>query len=249
MDKALYVAMTGAKHNMLAQTAHANNLANVNTTGFKSDFAAARSMPVFFGEGLPTRAFNMVERPATNLAHGALSQTGRDLDVAIEGDGFIAVQAENGDEAYTRAGSLFIDSVGMLRTGNGLPVLGEGGPIAVPPNTKVEIGTDGTLTVIATGQGVDAPAAIDRIKLVNPDPATLSKSEDGLFRRLDTPEPMAADANVTVVSGFLEASNVNAVHELTSMLTLARQYEMHVKLMSTAKENSESASRLIQFNN
>lgn len=249
MDKALYIAMTGAKHNMLAQTAHANNLANVNTTAFKSDFAAARSMPVFYGEGLPTRAFSMTERPATNLTHGALQQTGRDLDIAIEGDGFLTVQAPTGEEAYTRAGNLFIDSAGMLRTGNGLPVLGNAGPVAVPPNSKVEIGTDGTISIIATGQGVDAPAAIDRIKLVKPDPGTLSKSEDGLFRQLDNPEPLNPDGSVSVISGFLEASNVSAVNELTSMLTLARQYEMHVKLMATAKENSESSARLMQFNN
>ncbi|HEY7772383.1 MAG TPA: flagellar basal-body rod protein FlgF [Marinagarivorans sp.] len=249
MDKALYIAMTGAKHNMLAQTAHANNLANVNTTAFKSDFATARSMPVFYGEGLPTRAFSMTERPATNLAHGALQQTGRDLDIAIQGDGFLTVQAPDGEEAYTRAGNLVIDSTGILRTGNGLPVIGNAGPVAVPPNTKIEIGIDGSISVIGTGQGVEAPINIDRIKLVNPDPATLSKSDDGLFRQLDNPEPLAPDGAVSVISGFVEASNVSAVNELTSMLTLARQYEMHVKLMSTAKENSESSSRLIQFNN
>lgn len=249
MDKALYTAMTGAKHNMMAQTSHANNLANVNTTAFKSDFAVARSMPVFYGEGLPTRALNMTERPATNLAHGALEQTGRDLDLAIEGDGFFVVQAQDGQEAYTRSGNLVIDSAGMLRTGNGLPVMGNAGPIAVPPNTKIEIGSNGTVSVIPSGQGVEAPAVIDRLKLVNPEAGTLSKMEDGLFRQLDNPDILPPAAEVTVISGFLEASNVSAVHELTSMLMLARQYEMHVKLMATAKENSESSSRLIQFNN
>lgn len=249
MDKSLYIAMTGAKHNMLAQTAHANNLANVNTTAFKSDFAAARSMPVFFGEGLPTQAFNMVERPATDMAHGALQQTGRDLDIAIQGDGYLVVQTEDGSEAYTRNGHLYVDSVGVMRTGSGLPVVGNGGPVVVPPNTKIELGIDGTVSVIAAGQEVAAPATIDRIKLVNPDAATLSKSEDGLFRQLDNPDILAPDAEVRIASGFLEASNVNAVHELTSMLTLARQYEMHVKMMSTAKENSESSSRLMHFNN
>lgn len=249
MDKALYIAMTGAKQNMMAQTANANNLANVNTTGFKSDFATARSMPVYYGEGLPTRAFSMTERPATNLAHGALEQTGRDLDLAIEGDGFFAVQTPDGEEAYTRSGNFYVDEVGMLRTGSGLPVIGNAGAIAVPQNSKIEIGEDGTVSVIATGQGVAAPLAIDRLKLINPDSQTLSKSDDGLFRNLDDPDPIDADAGVRVISGFLEASNVNAVHELTSMLTLARQYEMHVKMMATAKENSESSARLMQFNN
>jgi flagellar basal-body rod protein FlgF len=249
MDKALYIAMTGAKQNMLAQTASANNLANLNTTAFKSDFATARSMPVFYGEGLPTRAFSMTERPATNLAHGALQQTGRDLDIAVEGDGFLTVQAADGQEAYTRAGNLFIDNLGVLRTGSGLPVIGNNGPVAIPPNSKIEFANDGTIAIIAAGQGVDAPVTIDRIKLVNPSSDTLSKMEDGLFRQLDNNEILAPDANVRIISGFLEASNVNAVNELTNMLTLARQYEMHVKLMATAQENSESSSRLMQFNN
>jgi flagellar basal-body rod protein FlgF len=190
----------------------------------------------------------MAERPATQLAHGALEQTGRELDIAIEGDGWIAVQSAKGDEAYTRAGNLVIDELGNLRTAAGLAVMGNAGPIAVPPNSRTEIGTDGTVSIIPEGQGVAAPAIIDRIKLVNPPPDSLSKSEDGLFRQLDEAEPAPADGRVRVISGFLEASNVNAVAELTDLLSLARQYEMHVKLMATAKENSESAGRLLQFN-
>lgn len=248
MDKALYVAMTGAKHNMLSQTQHANNLANANTHGFKADFAQARSMPVYYGEGLPSRVYSLAERPATDFKQGVMEQTGRDLDVAIEGEGFIAVQDEQGDEAYTRTGSLHIDAVGMLRTGNHLPVMGNDGPIAIPPAEKVQIGVDGSISIIPEGEGPQAPVLLDRIKLVNPELQEMTKTEDGLFRPLDMQEEPPADAGVKLVPGFLEGSNVDPVNELTSMLSLARQYEMQVKIMSASKEMSESSARLLQMN-
>ncbi len=247
MDKALYVAMTGAKNNMMAQVNHSNNLANVNTAGFKADLAQARSMPVYFGEGLPTRAYAMVESPATDFSHGALMQTGRELDIAIEREGFIAVQAPDGQEAYTRAGSLYVDSVGILRTGNNLPVMGNGGPIAIPAAEKIDIAIDGTITVVPLGEGAEAVAQVDRIKLVNPPLDTIKKSEDGLIRVPNAEEEVPADASVRLVSGFLEGSNVNAVNELTSILSLSRQYEMQVKIMQTVKENSEASSRLLNM--
>lgn len=248
MDKALYIAMTGAKHNMLAQTQSANNLANVSTHGFKADFAQARSMPVYYGDGLPTRAYSLTERPATDFSPGVLQQTGKDLDVAIDGDGFIAVTDSNGEEAYTRIGSFYVDALGGLRTGKDLPVLGNGGPIAIPPAEKIEIGLDGSITVLPLGQGPQSPVLIDRIRLVRPEINEMSKSEDGLFRALDLGNDFPPDGNVRLISGFLEGSNVNAVNELTSMLTLARQYEMQVKIMSASKEMSESSARLLQMN-
>ncbi len=248
MDKSLYIAMTGAKHNMMAQTSHANNLANANTNGFKADFEQARAMGVYYGEGLPTRAYALTERPATDFSHGALNQTGRDLDVAIDGDGFIAVQNDEGEESYTRSGTLMVDALGILRTGNGLPVLGNGGPIALPPADKIEIGLDGNITVIPQGQGPQSPVVVDRIKLINPDIQEMSKGEDGLFVALDEEGPFPPDANVRLVSGFLEASNVNAVGELTSILSLSRQYELQVKLMANAKEMSQASAKLLQMN-
>lgn len=246
MDKALYLAMTGAKHNMMAQTSHSNNLANANTTGFRADFAQARSMPVFYGEGHPTRAYALTERPATNFEPGPLKQTGRDLDIAIEGQGFIAVQSPEGTEAYTRAGGLNIDELGMLRTSNGLPVMGNDGPIALPPMEKMEIGTDGTLSIVAQGQGPEAMVEIDRIKLVNPDLNEMSKGEDGLLR-LDGNVPALADAQVTITSGALEGSNVNVMNEFTNILSLSRQFEMQLKIMTTAQQNSETSARLLRI--
>lgn len=246
MDKALYIAMTGAKHNMLAQANHANNMANVNTTGFRADFAQARAMGVYYGDGQPTRAYALTESPATDFDYGPINVTDRDLDVAINGDGFFAVQSKDGSEAYTRAGDFQLDANGMLRTGNGLPVLGNNGPIALPPIEKVTIGTDGTVSIVAQGEGPETLVAIDRIKLVQPELANLEKSADGLFR--DTEQDiLPADANVQVTSGALEGSNVNAVDAFTDILTLSRQYEMQVKLMKSVEKNSESSSSLLRM--
>jgi flagellar basal-body rod protein FlgF len=245
MDKALYIAMSSAKNNMLGQAVRANNLANVNTTGFRGDFEQARSMGVYYGEGLPTRAYALTERPQTNFAEGSMIQTGRDLDVAVEGKGYIAVQAPDGREAYTRVGSLSIDSSGVLRTGNNLPVLGNSGPMAIPEFQKLEIGKDGTISVVIKGESPDALSQVDQIKLVNPDEALLTKGKDGLLYVEGNAQP---DINVSLVSGFLEGSNVNPVNELTKILTLARQYEMAIKLMKTTEENSEASARLLQTN-
>ncbi|MDM9650998.1 flagellar basal body rod protein FlgF [Pseudomonas wenzhouensis] len=245
MDKMLYVAMTGAQNNTLGLRAHANNLANVSTSGFRRDFEQARSMPLF-GETLPARVFAMSERPATDFRPGSLQETGRDLDVAVGGKGWIALQAADGSEAYVRTASLNIDALGVLRTGNGLPVMGNAGPIAVPPEQKVEIGQDGTISIRALGEDPNVLAEVDRIKLVNPDPKSMEKGTDGLIRVKGQPE-IAADATVQVTSGFLEASNVNAVEEMTAILSLSRQFELSVKMMRTAEDNSSAMARVLQI--
>jgi flagellar basal-body rod protein FlgF len=246
MDRALYTSMTGAKHNAIAQTVHANNLANVGTDGFRRDYVAARSMGVWYGDGFPTRAHALAERPATDYTIGTLRETGRDLDVAVRGPGWIAVRAPDGGEAFTRAGNLQITPLGQLLTGNGLPVIGNGGPIAVPQASKVEIGTDGTITIRPLGQGSEALVQVDRIRLVNPPDADIVKGEDGLVRFTGEGRAPVA-ASVRVASGFLEGSNVNAVEALTEMLSLARQYETQVRLMKTVDDNAAASARLLQI--
>ncbi|WP_443192334.1 flagellar basal body rod protein FlgF [Pseudomonas indica] len=245
MDKMLYVSMTGASQNTLAQRAHANNLANISTNGFRRDFEQARSMPVF-GESYPARVYAMSERPGTDFTPGTLQETGRDLDVAVSGEGWLAVQAPDGGEAYVRTASLRIDALGMLRTGNGLPVMGNAGPIAVPPEQKVEIGQDGTISIRALGEAPNVMAEVDRLKLVNPDLKQMEKGTDGLIR-VKGGQPAEADANVRVTSGFLEASNVNAVEEMTAILSLSRQFELQVKMMRTAEDNSSAMARVLQI--
>ena len=245
MDKLLYVAMSGASENAIAQKAHANNLANVSTNGFQRDLEQARSIPVF-GEVMPSRAYAMSERPGTDFSGGAMIDTGRDLDVAVKGDGWIAVQTADGGEAYTRSASLNVDALGVLRAGNGLPVMGNGGPIAVPPQQQIEIGVDGTISVRSMGEGPKVMAQVDRIKLVNPDMKNMEKGADGLIHTKDG-KAAGADGTVQVESGFLQASNVNAVEEMTSVLTLSRQFELHIKMMKTAETNDESMARVLQI--
>ena len=245
MDKMLYVAMTGASQNALAQKAHANNLANISTSGFQRDLEQARSMPVF-GDVFPSRAYAMTERPATDFTAGALQETGRDLDVAVGGDGFIAVQTPDGGEAYVRTASMNVDALGVLRAGNGLPVMGNAGPIAVPPEEKIEIGQDGTISIRSMGENPNVMAEVDRIKLVKPDLQNMVKGTDGLIHT-KSGQPADVDGTVRVESGFLEASNVNAVEEMTSVLALSKQFELHIKMMTTAKEDDEAMGRVMQI--
>ena len=247
MDKYLYVAMTGASQNALAQKAHANNLANISTNGFQRDLEQARSMPVF-GDSFPARAYALTERPATDFSPGAMIETGRDLDVAVAGDGWMAVQSPDGSEAYVRTASMNVDALGILRAGNGMPVMGNGGPIAVPPEQKIEVGEDGTISIRAMGEGPRVMAQVDRIKLVQPDLKTMTKGLDGMIHTNDgKPAQAQADANVRVVSGFLEASNVNAVDEMTSVLALSKQFELHIKMMNTAKEDDQAMTRVLSI--
>ncbi|MBX8475152.1 flagellar basal body rod protein FlgF [Pseudomonas cichorii] len=245
MDKLLYVAMSGASENAQSQKVHANNLANVSTNGFMRDLQQARSMPVF-GEVMPSRAYAMGERPGTDFSGGALIQTGRELDVAVKGDGWIAVQTPDGGEAYTRSAGMNIDALGVLRNGSGLPVMGNGGPIAVPPEQQIEIGADGTISIRSMGESPQVMAEVDRIKLVNPDLSTMEKGPDGLIHT-KSGQAAPVDANVRVESGFLQASNVNAVEEMTSVLALARQFELHVKMMKTAEEDDQAMARVLQI--
>jgi len=245
MDRMLYVAMSGAKQNMLAQAHNANNMANVSTTGFKADLAAARSMPLF-GNGFPTRVFSMTEREGTDFNPGAIQTTNRSLDIAIKGQGFIAVQGKDGNEAYTRAGGLRVNATGLLETTNGLAVMGDSGPISLPPAKRIEIAADGTISAINQAKGSEVVNVIDRIKLVNPDLKTVSKGNDGLFH-LTNNDVAPAAAEVEVLSGALEGSNVNIASELVNMIELARQFEMQVKMMKAAEDNDEYAMRLINI--
>ncbi len=245
MDNLLYISMSGAKQNMNSIALRANNLANAKTTGFKADFEQARSMQAF-GEGHPTRVFAMTERPGQNLEGGALITTGRDLDIAVEGDGWIAVQAPDGSEAYTRKGDLRITEAGTLETANGLMVMGELGPVQLPvPLEKIEIGKNGMISVLPQGAPANAIEDIDRIKLVKPELRDMFKDNNGLFRRKDG-QLNDADANVTVMSGALESSNVNAVSEMTHMLSLQRQFELQVKLMKSAESNDRQHNQIMR---
>jgi len=246
MDRMLYISMNAAQQTMLSQAANSNNLANVSTTGFRADFEQFRSQPVF-GEGLPTRVYSMSERPQTDYQQGSIQSTGRELDISVQGEGFIAVQGKDGREGYTRAGDLQLTASGQLITGAGLSVMGEGGPIAIPPSEKIEIGADGTISIRALGSEANALTILDRIKLVKPELSNVFKDTDGLMRLQDgSNAPL--DSTIKVASGTIEGSNVNAVSALVNMIELQRKYEMQVKMMASADDNGAASARLLQFN-
>jgi flagellar basal-body rod protein FlgF len=244
MDHSLYVAMTGAKQIMQAQAVNAHNMANVSTIGFRADTHQFQSFPIY-GAGYPTRVNAVATDGGADLSTGVLSSTGRDLDIAVNGKGFIAVQGADGKEAYTRAGDLQITANGVLQTASGYPVMSDGSVISLPPASQVTIGGDGTISVVPLGLSPAALAQGDRIKLVNPAEKDLVKGTDGLFR-LKTGAKAPSDTSVTISSGVLESSNVNMAQSLINMIELQRLYEMQIKGISTADQNSQSSERLMQ---
>lgn len=246
MDRMLYVAMSGAKQTLQAQAANTHNLANLSTSGFRADLLAFRSMPVF-GPGYPSRVYAMAERPGTDFSRGAIVSTGRELDVAIKGDGWIAVQGPDGREAYTRDGNLQISNTGMLKTSAGHPVLGNAGPVAIPPADRPQIGSDGTISIVPRRQSAAALAVVDRVKLVKPPVSQLEKRSDGLMHMKDRDAIASPDAGVYLISGSLETSNVNAVEAMINMIALARQFEMQVKLMQTARQNDAASTEMMRI--
>ena len=245
MDRMIYVAMTGAKHILEQQAAVSHNLANVSTNGYRAAASAFRAVPVQ-GDGLPTRTFVVSSTPGANFAPAPLQSTGRDLDVAVQGQGWIAVQTESGGEAYTRNGSFQVGANGLLQTRNGLNVLGEGGPIAIPTDSTVTIAKEGTVSVISTVPPPKSVNAVGRIKLVNPDEKLLARGGDGLFRLANggAAEP---DPKVTLAAGALEGSNVNAVEEMISMISLARQFDLQMQLLNNAQKNATQASQILNI--
>lgn len=244
MDRFLYISMTGASQTMRAQQTISHNLANVSTTGFQSDLDAYKSLALK-GDGFDSRVYNEHYRSGIDFKKGPMLNTGRELDAAIQGDGLIAVQAKDGSESYTRAGDFRVDQNGFLSTGTGLLVLGEGGPVSIPPYQKLDIASDGSISVIALGQTADSVTIVDRIKLVNPDMNQLKKSNDGLLKTKDGVAAVA-DAGVRLVSGTLESSNVNPVSELVQLLDNSRQFEVQVKMMKVAEETDESTTKLMR---
>ena len=246
MDRMLYVAMSGAKETLKAQTANNHNLANASTTGFRADMAAFQTQTVS-GAGFGTRAYATNSVLGFDDSSGAMQSTGRDLDIAVQGSGYIAVQGRNGREGYTRAGDLRVDPSGQLLTATGLQVMGDGGPISVPPNTSLLIGVDGTLSVVPQGQGPETRAVVGRIKLVDPPIGSLEHSGDGLFRLKDGTDAPSS-ATVHLGSGMLESSNVNVADAMVNMIELSRRFDLQVKAMHTAEENGASSAQLLKAN-
>jgi len=244
MDRLVYVAMSGAKEILQAQAANNSNLANASTTGFRADLSAFQTEQLS-GAGLPSRAYATDASVGWDASSGELQTTGRPLDVAIRGPGWIAVQANDGSEAYTRAGDLRVDSSGLLMTALGNPVLSDSGPITVPPQTSIAIGADGSVSIVPQGQPASTVSAVGRLKLVNPPAADLTRGADGLFRSTSG-VAVTSDANVRLIPGTLESSNVNIAASMANMIELARNYEVQIKAMKSAEDNAAASSKLLQ---
>ncbi|MGE5451528.1 MAG: flagellar basal-body rod protein FlgF [Acidobacteriota bacterium] len=240
MDALIYTVMSGAERAMQAQQVHANNLANLETGGFRADMELARSQ-VVPGYGFDARHVSDIQTNAVVTRAGANRETGRDLDVAISGQGFFAVQGQQG-EAYTRAGAFSLDAEGGLMV-NGHPVLGDGGPITLPPFTRVAIAQDGTISIQPPGQQTMQP--VDKLKLVTAAPGSLTKNEAGLIVSR-TGDPLPVDEKVQVQSGHLEGSNVSAIDEMVATMTLNRDFELQMKLYKAADSMAETGNRLIR---
>jgi flagellar basal-body rod protein FlgF len=246
MDRLIYITMAGAHQTFEQQAVTAHNLANAGTNGYKSESVSFMSAPVQ-GPGLPTRAYAVAATTGADLSGGSLQKTGRDLDVAVQGDGFIAVQARDGSEAYTRDGGFQLDTDGQLQTRGGLLVLGQGGPISVPQDSTVSIGSDGTVSVTTNGQSLANVSVVGQIKLVNPPRTDIVKGSDGLFRTRSG-GAAEADAAVGLVSGAIEGSNVNAVASMVDMINLARHFDMHMKMLQSVDGNAQRATQLLTTN-
>ncbi|MFT0737336.1 flagellar basal-body rod protein FlgF [Ralstonia sp.] len=243
MDRSIYVSMTGVKHLFDQQAASANNLANASTTGFKAQIDAFHTVGVL-GDGSPTRSYVMASAIGTDLAPGPIETTGRSLDVAIDGQGFFAVQTPDGSEAYTRAGTFQLGPDGTIQTLSGQPVLGDGGPITLPPDTTVQFAKDGTVNAISADSRTP-PVSLGRLKLVSIDPSNIDRGADGLFRQRDG-QDADVDEKVRVTGGALEGSNVNLTDSLVNMIEISRQLEMQMKSLHTSDTNAQSANELLR---
>jgi len=245
MDKALYIGMSGAMATLRAQGVNAHNLANASTVGFRAEEVNTRQAQIF-GDGFASRFDAHLQASGWNSREGTIMTTGRDMDVAFSQDNWLAVQAGDGTEAYTRGGDLQVDAVGRVLTGAGQPVLGENGPLSVPPNSSITIGGDGTVTVIPLGQSAAAPAPAGRLKVMSATPDQLERGSDGLMRAKQGVELTPAAGDV-VASGVLEASNVNVADSMVTMINLARSFELQTKVMKAAEDNDAAASSIVRM--
>ena len=245
MDRLVNTALTAMRGAMARQASIANNLANANTVGFRAEIANAETRWIQ-GDSFDTRAQASEQVIAADMAQGAVTETGNPLDVALNGDALLAVQATDGSEAYTRRGDLKVSDSGLLTTGDGLPVLGEGGPVILPQMDSVSIARDGSIWGVPQGGDPANPQQVDKLKLVNAAGSSIAKGKDGLFREVNG-GALPSDPLATVTSGSLEGSNVNATAALIQMIEASRAYETQVKMIDTAKQLDDGGASLMRL--
>ena len=245
MDHAIYTAMGAASQTLQQQAVTANNLANASTPGFRAQLNALRAVPVQ-GESLPTRTLVTASTPGSDMTPGAMDYTGRSLDIAVRQDGWLAVQAEDGTEAYTRNGNMELNNAGQL-TIQGKVVMGDGGPIAVPQGSEITIAADGTITALNPGDSPNATVQLGRLKLVKATGSEVTRGDDGLFRPTGNVQTLQADPTIQVMPGVLEGSNVSSTQTMVDMIANSRRFEMQMKVISSVDENEQRANQLLSM--
>ena len=245
MDKLAYTSVNAMKSLMKRQTVIANNMANANTVGFKAEMVSSKTKHLN-GPGHDSRAMAVEREMQADLNPGAVSQTGRPLDIALEGDAMIAVQAANGKEAYTRRGDLQVGPAGLLTTGDGFPVMGDQGPMNVPAYESVTIGNDGMVSIIPVGGDPAAPEEVGRIKLASTTGSTVRKQTDTLFH-VPNDGVLPVDYNARVIVGSLEGSNVNMTTALVDMIETSRAWETQAKLLKMAEDLDDGGAGVMSL--
>lgn len=250
MDHAIYTAMGAASQTLNQQAVTASNLANASTPGFRAQLNAMRAVPVE-GLTLPTRTLVTASTPGADMTPGQMDYTSRPLDVALQQDGWLAVQTADGSEGYTRNGNIQVDAVGQL-TIQGHPVIGEGGPITVPEGSEITIAADGTISALNPGDPPNTVAPVGRLKLVKAEGFEVQRGDDGMFRQTQAAQAtrgatLQADPTIRVMSGVLEGSNVKPVAAMTDMIASARRFEMQMKVISSVDENAGRANQLLSM--
>jgi flagellar basal-body rod protein FlgF len=246
MDPILYNAANGGSQSFSRQGVVANNLANVATPGFRADLYQAQTVYTQ-GAGAANnfnQSFVVQNANSVDFTPGNFVSTGRNLDVAVNGEGWFAVRGSNGQEGYTKAGSLNVNANGQLVTASGKPVIGGGGPISIPPAQSIEIGTDGTISIVPLGGGSNAPTVVDRIKMVTLNKANVVKNSDGLFQQTNG-AVAPADNTLKMVSGSLEGSNVQAVEQMVAMINAGRDFETNMNVLSTVSDNAQKLTQVL----
>ena len=247
MDRMIYIGMTGAKQAFEQQASIANNMANVSTPGFRAQINSYLAVPVV-GDALATRTMVTATTAGADLRSGPLMPTGRALDVAVRGDGWLTVKTPDGSEAFTRVGNLQVGADGQLQTMDARPLVGEAGPLVVPPGSSLTVTNEGVVSALAAGDSAVGGAEVGRLKLVNPAASDLVRGEDGLFRLRPGAPAASADPTVRLRSGVLEGSNVNPVEAMVAMIANARSFEMQMKTLQTAESNDQQANKLLSTN-
>jgi flagellar basal-body rod protein FlgF len=245
MDKSLYIAMTGASATLRAQASVSHNLANADTVGFQATLSGTVAAPVA-GDGLPSRVATIGRNLGVSSAAGSITTTGNPLDVALHEDRWLAVQDSTGGVAYTRAGDLRVTQNGLLTTASGRQVLDQAGaPMSIPPSDALEIGSDGTVSVVPQGQPASTMANIGRLQVVAAATRDLVRGEDGLMHAAPGAPPPQAAAGTALTAGVREGSNVDSTAMLVSMIELSRQFEMQVRVLHSGDESARAANTLL----